>query len=442
MSKTESRKQKVEMGRMGRYVLCSVGMLLLCTMTAGAMTGLPLEPTVSAKEAKLLAEAAGVGATNAVEAIAVLQDKDLAKASAALDFAIGNFQFQADQLGPAAESYRQAIAKLPSFRNARKNLGRVYLLAEKEAEAVSVYQALVEDGLADADVFLLLGHGLALKSHWVSAESSYRQALLLNPDSDDAQAGLARCLVQQERYLEARSLLGTMLKSAPARLELWSLLANVNVALDATDAAIRTLETAQRLGCCDAGMLGLLGDLYLHSDRPADAVARYEAALAAGWEESSRLLRAVEGLILMGNAEGAERMLARIDDHLKQDTDPASSLEHLRLQSELAALQGHTQKAIESYRQLVRLDPLNGKALLRLGQLQKQQGDLGGAELAYERAGRLKGMQAEALVHRAELAVQRDRFATAVKLLEAAEAIESRPHGARYLAQVRRLAQQ
>lgn len=425
----------------GSCMLGCVGMLLLCATTVGAITGMPLEPTVSAKEAELLAKAGAVGATNAVEAIALLQDKHLAKASAAVDFAIGNFQFQADQLTEAAESYRHAIAKLPTFRNARKNLGRVYLLAEKAAEAISVYQALVQDGIADADVFLLLGHGLALQLHWVSAESSYRQALLLSPDSEDAQAGLARCLIQQERYLEARSLLRTMLESAPERQELWSLLANVNVALDATDAAIRTLETAQRLGSCDAGMLGLLGDLYLNTDRPADAVARYEAALAAGWEESSRLLRAVEGLILMGDAEDAARMLARIDNHLKKDTDPASSLEHLRLNAELYAVQGHTEKAVESFCQLVRRDPLNGKALLRLGELLKLQGDLGGAELAYERAGRLKGIQAEALVHRAELAVQRNHFATAVNLLEAAEAIESRPHVARYLAQIRRLAE-
>ena len=439
MSKTESRKPKVEIGRMGRHLLCSVGMLLLCAMPAGAMTALPLEPTVSAKEAELLAKAAGVGATNAVEAIALLQD--MMKSSAAIDFAIGNFQFQANQLTEAAESYRQAIAKQPTFRNARKNLGRVYLLAGEEAKAVSVCQSLVEDGLADHEVFLLLGHGLALTLHWVSAESAYRQALLLDTASDDAQAGLARCLVQQERYLEARSLLRTMLESAPDHRELWSLLANVNVALGAPDAAIRTLETAHRLGCCDAVMLGLLGDLYLNTDRPADAVARYEAALAAGWAESARLLRAVEGLVLMGNAEGAARMLARISDNSEIGTDPAIALEYLRLRSELAALQGDTKEAVESYRQLVRRDPLNGRALLRLGELLRQEGDIGGAELAYERAGRLEGMQAEALVHRAELAVQRDRFDVAVRLLEAAEAVESRPHVARYLAQVRRLAE-
>jgi len=399
------------------------------------------EPTVSAKEAEVLAKAADVGTTNVVAAIALLQDEDLAETSAAVDFAIGNVLFQSDQLKPAAVSYQAAIAKLPTFRNARKNLGRVYLLDDKATASTAICQALVEEGMADADVYLLLGHGLALGEHWVASETAYRQVLLLKSDSDDAMSGLTRCLVQQERYREARSLLRTMLESDPDRQDLWSLLANVDIALEENGDAIQVLETARRLDCCDATMLGLLGDLYLNTGRAAEAVASYEAADSAGLQDPARMLRAVEGLILIGEKAGAAAILDGLEGSKDILSTPALKRRQLRLSSELAAAQGDTKGAIALLRELIKQDPLDGKALLRLGEHLQSEGDLGAAELNYERAGRLEGMQAEALVHRAQLAVERERFDDAVDLLEAAEAIESRPHVARYLSQVRRLAE-
>jgi tetratricopeptide (TPR) repeat protein len=410
---------------------------LLVGLSAVAMPQerLLLEPTVSPKEAALLAEAAA--STNLQAAIAMLQTKALPKASAALDFAIGNFQFQAEAFEAAAQSYRDAVEKLPTFRNARKNLGRVYLMMEQDAEAIRVYQALVEDGIADADSLLLLGHGLIRQEHYVSAENAYRQVLLMAPHNADAQQGLVNCLLQQERHREARSLLKTILSATPQRAELWALLANVNVALDASESAISALETAQRLGCCRPDMMGLLGDLYLAVGQPADAISHYEAALAAGWCDTSRLLRATESFVSVGDSAGAARMLKQLRE---QDADSEYEPDLLRLEAELSALQGDVEAAIAGYRELVVLTPLNGKAMLRLGDLLQQAGNPGAAELSYERAGRLTGLEAEAMVRRAQLAVGRKHFNDAVTLLEAAEALESKPHVARYLQQVRRLA--
>ena len=416
-----------------------VATLICCSLSLAAVAApLQIEPTVSPKEAELLS--AAVATTNRIQAIAMLQTKDLPKASAAIDFAIGNFQFQESQLEAAAQSYRNAIAKLPTFRNARKNLGRVYLLMDQDAKAIELYQALVAEGIVDADSLLLLGHGLTRQARYVSAESAYRQVMLLAPDSAEAQQGLIRCLLQQERHQEARSLLKSVLNTMPHRAEFWSLLANVNIALDATDDAVASLETARRLGLCSPSMLGLLGDLYLSAGQPNDAVVSYEAALTAGWDDPSRLQRAIEGFIMAGDAPRAARVLQRLES-ATTDPDPARALDMLKLRAELAALEGRPDDAIARYQELIVKNPLNGKAVLRLGTLLQDAGDLGAAELAYERAGRLEGMQLDSLTKRAQLEVQRNRFRAAVRLLEAAEAIESRPHVSRYLEQVRRLAE-
>ena len=416
-------------------------LLLMCALSAGAATTpLRLEPTVTEKEAKLLENAVTLATTtNTAQAIALLDTKARPKASAALDFAIGNFYFQSENYKAATEAYRHAITKLPTFRNARRNLGRVHLLMGQEKEAIHVYQALVEEGLGDADTLLLLGHGLIGQSHYVSAENAYRQLLLLKPTSLDAQQGLVKCLLQQERYREARSLLKNILSTTPTHAELWSLLANVNMALDNMDNAICALETARRLELIDGAMLSRLGDLYLNRHQPTEAITHYEAALAAGWNQPHHLLRAVEGFIQLGDAPEAKRMLERMGP---PSAETELTEEWLRLNAELAALEGRYTVAIEQYRKLISQNPLHGHALLKLGDLLMQAGDPGGAELAYERAGRLEGMRAEALVRRAQLAVQRNQFTQAVTLLEGAQALTPQDHVARYLKQVRRLVTQ
>lgn len=427
--------------RIPLLALCVLVCLCLGEFTALAKpTVIETEPTVSRREAEQLEKAAAVATTNAAGAIAILNTDKLTDASAALDFAIGNFHFQAGALEAAEAAYRAAIEKFPTFRNARKNLGRVYLLRDEPAAALAVYQALIEDGWLDANTAMLLGHTLLQQARFVAAESAYRQALLLAPDQLDIQQGLARCLLQQERHREARSLLRSIIAEAPQRGDLWSLLAKVNIALDAPDAAIRALEMARHLKADNAVMLGQLGDLYLNAGQPEDAVKRYEAAIAGGWTAASRLLRAVHGFMQLGDAERAGRLLDQIA--ATDLTTPEEILKRLRLEAELAALQGHPKQAIARYRKLLDRNPLDGKALLRLGNLLAETHAHDAAALAYERAERIEETQVEALIKRAELALKRDRFSKAVERLEAAQAIDSRPHVGRYLEQVRRLAQQ
>lgn len=396
----------------------------------------PLEPTVSKREAAVLSEAADVAATNTAQAVALLAAANDPDASAALDFAIGNFRFQNARYEDAVEAYIEAVRKLPTFRDARKNLGRAYLVQEREQDAIRVYQKLVADGMADADVYLLLGHGLMMRRHAVQAETAYRQVLLLESDHRDAQRGLIQALLEQERFTEVRNLLRTVLDQQPQEAAYWSLLANVEVALANTAAAIRTAETARRLEACQSTLLLLLGDLYLDAGRAAEAVDRYEEARAVGGGGPARFLRAVEGLVLMGEAEKADRLLKSVEPA----TDSHESrLTVLRLQAEIAALRGQTARSIGFYRERIAADPLDGQGLLRLGDLLREKGDSGEAELAYERAGRVSGFEADSLVRRAQLVVDDKRYAEAVELLEAAQRVDPQPSVARYLEQIRRL---
>ncbi len=415
-----------------RSVIIAVVLAISCS---GGVFATQNEPTVSKLEAQLLEKAIAISEMDLSAALALLRAETGPKASAALDFAIGNFYLQQEKFTEAEEAYWAAIEKLPDFVNARKNLGRVYLLSGEPDKAIDIYQKLVVDGFSDGDVFQLLGHGLATQQRFVAAEGAYRQVLLRDADNRDARLGLAKCLLEQERYKESRALLQSLLADDPQQEAIWSLLANVQIALDNNEGAIIALETAQRLGCCNANELGLLGDLYMNARQTSQAVRCYETALAAGWNDPQRIIRALDGFIQLEDVDNAERLLGNIA------SSPDLELEYLRLRSELLALKGDQKQALKLYQILIERDPLNGNALLRLGDISRQLDETGGAELAYERAQRIDGFQVDALIRRAQLAVDQDQFETAVELLEAAQTIRAQPHVERYLEQVRRLRQ-
>lgn len=403
---------------------------------------LELSPTVTLKEAERLNQASLVAGTNVAAAVALLEKNDRTASSAAVDFAIGNFYFQMERYEPAIAAYGEAVRKLPSFRDARKNTGRAWLLLGREAEAVRVYQKLVEEGHFDADIFLLLGHGLMLQRQAVSAESAYRQALLLDAENRDARRGLIQALLEQQRLQEVRSLVRSVLNSDPGEASYWSLLVNANVALSDTGNAIRAAETSRRLDACTPVTLMLLGDLYLDAGRPAAATACYDEVRASGGVDAPRFLRSVEGLVQMGEADRASALLDAIEEDVLKGSPEENVLNRrkvMRLRADMAALKGERKHSITLYQELVTSDPLDGRALLRLGDLLRENGQEGEAELTYERAGRLAGFEADALACRARLEVEGGHITEAVALLEAAQRIESRPNIARYLEQLRRL---
>ncbi len=406
--------------------------------------GGPFEPTVSQEESVLLNRVMTIAATNVNLAVTELQKSDFAKASPAMDFALGNLHFQNENLAAAATAYRNALKKLPRFRSAIMNLGRVYLLQEDTAAAIELYQQLVADGQADGGILLLLGHALLMENNPVSAESAYRQALLLKPKNPDAMLGLAKTLLQQERFTEGLALVGEILKEDPVNRELWSLRANAYLATGKYRAAIQAIEQALRLECADSEMLATLGDLFLNQNQPRDALRAYEKAFSMEKPALPRLLRAIDGFLMIEDAANAEAMIQRAAElgaAQPELFDTAAQTTLLRLRAELARQQDRPDEAMRLSKELLRIDPLDGRTMLMLAELQQAAGMLEEAVITCERAARIRGFEAEALVRHAQIEVSRERYARAVTLLEAAQAFRHQAHVARYLEQIRRLAE-
>ncbi len=297
---------------------------------------------------------------------------------------------------------------------------------------------------ADANRLTVLGHELLRQGYPISAESACRQALLLHPQCLNAKLVLLKSLLQQDRHPEVLSLCGEILRDDPLRGEIWSLRVQTLMTLGRHDEAARAIEQSRRLACADGEMLALLGDLHLQRNQPEDALRMYGISFMEQAPEMKRVLHALEGFLLVGDSQGAERMIEisrTLRDAGQDAPDPDEACRLLRLQAEAARQQGNVEQAITYGKSGLMIHPLDGELLLLLARLLQDSGQMEDAVMMCERAARIRGHEAEALVQQAQIEVARQRYASAVQLLEAAQIFHEQPHVRRYLEQVRRVAQ-
>ncbi|MGA0369286.1 MAG: tetratricopeptide repeat protein [Kiritimatiellia bacterium] len=399
----------------------------------------PFSPKVSRAEAEILREVQSM--EDRGESLERLELSVSADSSAALDFSLGNLYYQAEKYKEAQSAYEIALEKFPAFRDARINLGRVYVLLDAPAESVRVFQELARDGIADADTYLLLGHGLMMMNRMVSAETAFRQALLLKEDGVEALRGLLNCLVSQQRNEEVLSLTSELLAEDPAQRSYWAARANAQLSLGKNAEAAESLEQARRLGVADGEMLAMLGQLYLEA-APAEAVERLRESFAKGGGNRSQQEQAVRGLMQLGRLTEADELIDLIRSEIKSLPEPERAAEEgrlLNLSLRLAVLQKRYEEAEELLEVAVLANPLDGELLMLQAQVMQERGREEGALTVLERAARISGFEAVALLKMAEIRAGREEWSLAGKLLERAMVFEQRPELERYLRQLRRM---
>lgn len=427
--------------------ILSILLLSLSAMTAlGArgrseQKGRGFEPTVSRTESEWLSKAKGISGTNLVAAISFLEEKIDSDTSAALDFAVGNFYFQNDQLEDAVEAYQEALEKFPLFKNSIGNLGRIYLLQDKPSATIDLYRKLVENGVASAETYMMLGRAHLLEENYISAENAFRQTLLLAPGEDKAKRGLAKCLLQQERHKESQAVVSELLPKNPQDAELWSLRANIALALDNPGAALVAIESARRIGEADADMLSTLGDIYLNRQQPESALEAYKASFSQHPPSFDRFAKIVEALLSIGSPKRAEEMFEKSDSFLEDEQTEEQQAKLLQLKADIARQSDNNQEAFRLYERALEMEPMNGDTLLSLAELEWDADRLERAIINCERAARIEGREADALVMQAQIEVERENYSEAVELLERAQSFEDQEHVERYLNQIRELAE-
>lgn len=400
-----------------------------------------VEPRVSPVERDVLQRILPLMSDNQDEARRQLEAAAKPEASAIFDFTLGNIHFQQERMEEAAQRYELAVAKFPTFRRAHRNMALIRMRQGRFEDAVRAFSRVVELGGADALTFGLMGHAYTAREDYLAAESAYRSALLLQPDIADWRLGLVRCVLKLQKHGEAVALVEVLLRKQPERAELWLLQANAFLGLKEPLRAAENLEVVSRLGRATPDSLNLLGDIYVNEGLWDLAARAYSQAIERdSGEKLERSLRSVEALAQRGALPQARGLLADLRRLRGESLGETERRALFRLEARLAVAEGAGGEAVAALEELVSLDPLDGEALLLLGQHYAKSGEPDRAIIYYERAASLEPFEADARIRHAQALVGQSKYAEAVPLLKRAQELRPRDEIARYLEQVERVA--
>src|SRR6185295_7697181 len=346
-----------------------------------------------------------------------------------------------DRPEEAAAHYKKAVAKFPNFRRALRNLGLIQVRLGQYDDAVRSLSRVIELGGGEGLTYGLLGYSYAATGQSLSAESAYRNAVLLQPDLLDWKVGMAQTLFKQQKHAEAAALCGELLERDPDRTDLWLLQAGAYVGMGQPLKAAENYEILRRMGKGTVASLATLGDIYVNEGLWDLAASAYGAALDADpQQDAARPLRWIAVLAQRGATAQARALADRCKTTYGDRLDAAARKDLLKQEARIAATDGADAEALTALQEIVALDPLDGEALLLLGQHYTRADDLEQAQFYYERAESLEPFEAEAKVRRAQILVRQSKYKDAIPLLKRAQELKPRDDVARYLEQVERLA--
>jgi tetratricopeptide (TPR) repeat protein len=401
-----------------------------------------VEPRVTPDEVKILEKIRPLMAEKLPEAEAALIKAMKPDCSAILDFTLGSIDFQQEKLADALACYRRAVDKFPSFRRAWRNVGLIHARNGAFDEAIHAFTRMIELGGGDSYAYGLLGLAYASKQDYQAAEAAYRNALLLQPDNTEWRLGLTRSVFKQEKYEDAAALLDVLIERYPDKTDFWILQAQTYIGMKQPLRAAENLEALVLLDKASADTLQTLGDIYVTENLPDLASRAYLRMIDADAKQPvSRPMHAAEMLAARGALSQAHRVTAHMHDVFDKTMEEAERRKLLKLDARLSMAEGaDSDDTANLLEEIVKLDPLDGEALMLLGQHYAKHSQPDRAIFDYERAESIEAFEANAKIRHAQLLVSLGRYNDAIPLLRRAQELKPREDVARYLEQVERIA--
>jgi tetratricopeptide (TPR) repeat protein len=401
-----------------------------------------VEPRVTQDEVKILEKIRPLMADDLPKAEAALVKAMKPDCSAILDFTLGGILFQQEKMADALECYRRATGKFPSFRRAWRNIGLINARDGKYDDAIHAFTRMIELGGGDSYSYGLLGFAYASKQDYQAAEAAYRNALLLQPENTEWRLGLTRCVFKQEKFEDAAALLDVLIERYPSDEKFWLLQAQTFLGMKQPLRAAENLEALDLLGKANVDSERTLGDIYI-SENLMDLAARAHcrAMDVDPQQPVARAMRAAEALAAKGALPQARRVSTHIREVFAARLDEVERTKLLKLEARLSLAEGlDNDETAGILEEIVKLDPLDGEALILLGQHYSRQNQPDRAILYYERAESIEASEVKARIAHAQVLVSMGRYADAVPLLRRANELKPREDVARYLEQVERIA--
>lgn len=184
----------------------------------------------------------------------------------------------AGDLAAAAESFEGALRLDPRDAEGLLHLGRLYLRLKRPSDAESKFRSALELQPDSVQAALSLAQTLEAQQKPEAADA-YQNYLALRPNDSAARARLVHLFVEQEKYDLALAELARADAGKPPSLDSLRLRADIEIAQKKLDDAIVTLRQAVSLAPSDAHLVGGLGRIYLQKRDFGSAERELKAAL-------------------------------------------------------------------------------------------------------------------------------------------------------------------
>ena len=365
------------------------------------------------------------------------------KSSALLHFFVGNIYAQQGDSENALLWYDQALKAFPNFLKVQRNVGIMRATSGHFEKALPSLIKAVELGATDNTTYGLIGLCYVSTGKYISAESAYRQATVMDPSVKDWQLGLARALILQGKHTEAIAVLEELLTTDPNNDIIWAQQANSYVVLEDIETAVANLEVVERLGKASPEILELMGQIYMDHGLQELSVNAFKKAIAMDEDRDAKTYIDIADLMVgYGALEGAQSYISDIRNRFKNELTNEQEIRLLRMESQIALSTGDDNSFVPILERLIENDPLDGKALLMLAEYHSGQDTIEGysrADIYYERAAKITEYEVTALIAHAGSFVVRELYGKAIPLLERAQTMQPQEHIGRYLDQVRKI---
>lgn len=390
-------------------------------------------PSVTKEEGAVFRQVSQVASSNPREAIRLLQGMRNAESSAAVDFALANFQLQEGNFSGAEASYKTAISKFPNFGRAYKNLGLAYIQQGKYPEALPHLTKSLEILGGDGGLFGLIGFCHLNSERFGPALDAYRLALVYQPDSRDWRLGQLKALQNLRQYEDVENIIYRYIEEKPSEPEFWLQQANAFIAQRKYDKAAANFEIVDILGGADNEMYILLGDLYVNLNAPSLAMVPYNKAIASGEVKPEKALNIAGVMSRRLSPTDLKKFLDKIDAAYQSNLSQENELLLLTLQAANAFALNDKANAMSILTKVVARDPLNGRALLTLGNHFAGEEDFEKSLDYFSRAEKVEDFKVDALIGSARVLVKQNKYQAAVNKLKEAQFIDDQSYIAQYI---------
>ncbi|MFA9480146.1 tetratricopeptide repeat protein [Phycisphaerales bacterium AB-hyl4] len=311
--------------------------------------------------------------------------------SAAADESVEARLHEARQLY-ADGAYADAAAALSAIVEERPDVAAAHLFKghalyalERFDEARGAYARAIEAGRLDAAMLGRLAQIEQRADRRGSALSALRLLLLVTPGEHDLHLAVAEASAAAGLPGEAAQLYEQVIRARPSDAGGHLRLANLHLSRDRWREAIGPMTLAYHLGEAAGERARTLGDLHMRADQPTAAAAWYERAIDDGLDTSAMQLRLAQAWLAHGDREAARAAATRAAEADDTSAD-------------------------------------GGRALLLLGQLAREAGEIDEAVRYWQRAAERADVPRQVHVYLGTLTYERERFGEAAAHLAAARA--------------------